>query len=254
MAFTAFPILRILSLSLALAGAAAAGTFSLSVPLTDDASTGISSANTYTHTISGGSAATVNGVNFVLLSSGVTPANFNWASSGSKGEVVGNNNNWTPGGGGVTGSGLLSLLGSLTYAPLGPAAGQSQIFTLSGLNVGTIYDTRLYIRSWDINGSGRPIDLIINHGAETNSFSILEDRPGSVLGTGNVNQAYYINYRFTAQGTSLDINAVVPPGSSNDSGSFHIYGLSNQVVPEPASAMVLSLAAGLFAARRRRRL
>ncbi|MES2705995.1 MAG: PEP-CTERM sorting domain-containing protein [Verrucomicrobiota bacterium] len=247
-----FPLLGFLGLVLA-AGSANAGTFSLSLPLTDDASTGISTARTYTHAITGGGAATVNGVSFSLLNSSTTPANFTWTSTGGKAEVVNNNNNWVPATGGVTGPGLLSLLGSLTYAPQGPGPGASQTFTLSGLNVGTLYDTRLYIRSWDIAGSGRGIDLTAANGAESNSFSILEDRPGTVLGTGNVHQAYYINYRFTAQTTSLDIIAAVPAGAAADSGSFHIYGLTNQVVPEPGSTLGALLAAGVFAVRRRRR-
>lgn len=239
-------------LGLVLAGSATAGTFSLGLPLTDDASSGISSFNTYTHAVSGGSAATVNGVSFLLVNSGTTPANFTWTSAGGKGEVVNNNNTWVPANGGVTGAGLQSLLGSLTYAPLGSNSGSSQTFTLSGLVVGTIYDTRLYIRSWDTGGSGRPIDLTAINGAENNSFSILEDRPGDVLGTGNVDQAYYINYRFTSQGTSLDINATVPATAAANSGSFHVYGLTNQVVPEPASTLSLGLAAGLLVSRRRR--
>ena len=51
-------------LSIALAGSASAGVISV-VPLTDDASSGISTANTYTHAVSGGSAQTVNGVSLM---------------------------------------------------------------------------------------------------------------------------------------------------------------------------------------------
>ncbi len=63
-------------------GTVHAGTISLSAPFTDDASTGISSTNTYTHAISGGSAQTVNGVDFELLNPTTIPANFNWDAGG----------------------------------------------------------------------------------------------------------------------------------------------------------------------------
>lgn len=244
----------ILVMGLALAAKASAGTFSLSAPLTTDASTQISSSTTYTHAITGGGPATVNGVVFSVLNSTTTPTNFTWVSAGGKGEVVNNNNNWTPASGGVTGPGLLSLLGSLSYAPTGAAPGSFQTYTLSGLNVGTIYDTRIYLRSWDtaLTSSGRPADLTMTNGAESNPFSLMEDNPGTVLGTGNINQAYYLNYRFTAQTTSLVLTATVPTGAPANSGSFHIYGITNQAVPEPASGLILMLTGGLYALRRRR--
>lgn len=234
------------------AGVVNAGTFSLSAPLTDDASSGISASNQYTHAISGGGATTVNGVAFPRLSSGSTPPNFSWDSSGGKHVVIDRPNTWLPANGGVTGPGLLDLLGSFTYAEGGPHPGFVQTFTLSGLNVGSIYDTRLYIRSWDTGRTGRPIDLIAFNGSEADTLNILEDRPGTMLETGNDDQAYYINYRFTAQATSLEISAGVPADAAFDSGSFHFYGLTNQAVPEPASSLGLVLAFGAFAARRRR--
>ena len=80
----------------------------------------------------------------------------------------------------------------------------------------------------------------------------LEDRPGTVLGTGNNNQAYYLNYRFTSLAATLDIDATVPAAALGDSGSFHMFGISNQVVPEPSS-MTLAMALGLIGIARRRR-
>ena len=120
------------------------------------------------------------------------------------------------------------------------------------MTVGKIYDTRLYIRMWYTGGTGRPIDFKFTHGSETNSISGLEDRPGTVLGTGNNNQAFYLNYRFTSLATTLDIDTTVPAAATAGSGSFHMYGLSNQVVPEPSS-MTLALALGLIGIARRRR-
>jgi hypothetical protein len=228
-----------------------AGTVSLSGPLTDDASTLINPSNVYTHTISGGSAATVNGVSFSAMTSAVTPAGISW-SSPTKAEIGSNLGQWAPATGGVTGAGLISLLSGFTYASGGAAPGSSQTFTLSGLTIGTSYDTRLYIRVWDLGTSGRPIDFTMTNGAEVDTFSGLEDRPGTVLGTGDQHDAYFVNYRFTAQGTDLAITAAVPAAAPVNSGSFHLYALSNQVVPEPATAACLMLA-GLVGVTRRRR-
>jgi hypothetical protein len=230
---------------------ALAGSVSLSGPLSDDASSLISSSNTYTHAISGGAAATVNGVAFSAMTSAVTPANISWVSA-TKAEIGNNLGDWVPANGGVTGAGLVSLLSSFTYAPGGAAAGSFQTFTLSGLTIGTTYDTRLYIRVWDTEASGRPIDFTMTNGAEVDTLAGPEDRPGDVLGTGNQQQAYFVNYRYTAQGTTLDINTAVPAGAAVDSGSFHLYGLTNQVVPEPGTTLCLALA-GLAGIVRRRR-
>ena len=92
-----------------------AGTFSLSAPLTTDAASGISTANTYTHTVSGRTAATVNGVVFADQSPDTTVPNFTWTSA-TKNEVVNNANTWVAATGGVTGAGLITLLNSFTYA------------------------------------------------------------------------------------------------------------------------------------------
>ena len=230
-----------------------AGTVSLGSPLTDDASSLISPANTYTHAISGGTTATINGVPFQQLQSGVIPANFLWVSTGSQDQVQNNNGDWVPANGGVTGAGLIDLLESFTYSGTGANAPSSQTFTLSGLIAGTTYDTRMYIRVWDTEASGRPIQFTMTNGAEIDTFAGLEDRPGDVLGTGNQHHAYFVNYRYTAQGNSLLINAAVPATAPVDSGSFHMYGLTNQVVPEPGTAASLALALGLVGMIRRRR-
>lgn len=245
----------VLILSLSTALSATAGTVSIGGPLTTDESTGISPSNVYTHVISGGSAATVNGVVFSVLNANETPPGITWDSTGNKGNILLEQNNigdWLPADGGVTGAGLLGLLSSFTYAPQGAEAGSSQTFTLAGLNPGTVYDTRLYIRVWDTEGSGRPIAFTMTNGAEVDLFGGPEDRPGQILGTNNDHQAYYVNYRFQAQGETLVINAAVPGDAPANSGSFHLYALTNQVVPEPGTAALLGVVALAGLNRRRR--
>jgi hypothetical protein len=229
-----------------------AGELTLSAPLTDDASSGISTGITYTHAISGGTAVTVNGVSFEALTPDSTPANFSWDTGGlNKNMVVDNFGDWADGGT-VTGPETIALLKDFTYSSDGANQPASQTFTLSGLTVGEVYDLRVYIRPWDTEGSGRLIDFTLTNGTEVDTTSGPEDRPGTVLGTGDELSAYYLSYVYTAQQDNIVLNAAVGSDEAN-SGSFHMYGLTNQVVPEPTSALLLCLGALLLGLVRRRR-
>ena len=209
--------------------------------LTDDDSTGIintpSELATYTHKISGGYATTVNGLAFDALTAGVTPANFEWAASGGKNVIAPlNNNDWVPATGGVTGAGLLDLLGGFTYSGGGANPGSTQSFTLSGLTPGLLYEVKLYIRLWSFT-TIRPIALSFTNGAEVAAIwpghNLREDRPGEVTGTGNPHAAYALKFTYVAQGTSLVIDANVPADALANSGSFHMYGLTNREAGPP---------------------
>ncbi len=231
-----------------------AGTTSVSGPLSDDASTGVSTSKTYTHAVSGGSATTLNGVSFAALSPSSTPANFNWSTEGKNKDAIGccNNGDWNPATGGVTGPELIKLLGSFTYSGNGDASPSSQVFTLSGLTPGTTYDARLYVRTWDTEASGRPIFLHFNNGADTViSGPFGEDRPNE-LGLPSVHSAYYINHRYTANASEMSIRAEVDLAGGAGSGSFHLYALTNEVVPEPGSLSLMALS-GLALLRLRRK-
>jgi hypothetical protein len=230
-----------------------AGEFSISPALTDDASTGISTSKTYTHAISGGTAATINGVSLSVLNDTTTPANFTWDPGDRTKNIIAccNNGDWQPAAGGVTGADLITLLGSFTYSGNGANSPSAQTFTLSGLTPGTQYDTRLYIRTWDTEASGRPINLTFTNGAEVNTTAVMEDRP-NIVGLPAVHSAYYLSYAFTAQGSDLAINAAVDAAGGANSGSFHLYALTNEVVPEPGSLVLAAMGLmGLWAVRRR---
>lgn len=212
--------------------------------LTDDASSGLSTNITYTHKISGGGPATINGVTLEELNPALTPANFTWTvSTGGLGEINPiNNRNWVPATGNVTGTGLQNLLGGFVYAT-SPAPEVFQTFTLSGLTIGDTYKLKIFIRPWEPAGaSTRPVDLEFINGATTEKpfGSLVTDRPGTVLNNSNDHSAYYLCYTYVAEATDLMVKATVPIGSSPTSGSFHLYGLTNEIIPEVSTDLIVT--------------
>ena len=204
-------------------------------PLTDDESTGISPDNTYTHTISGGGAETVNGVEFELLNDATTPEDFYWDVSSVKNQLDNNNGGWDVGSSGVTGPGLQALLGSFTFNNDG-AVGSNQTFTLSGLTEGQYYELRLYSRKWD-NSTQRQqtIEFISGESIDTVTFS--EDHPETEpVNMESRDQAYYISYRYTAgDDEELLVKFTVTDDEVQGApGSFHMYGLTNQIAAPPS--------------------
>ncbi len=203
--------------------------------VTDEASTGISTAETFTHKISGGSAANINGVDLDVLDTAATPPNFNWDGRAGGKNIIGpgiNNGTWNPDAGNVANvPGLRQMFGTFTYSGAGAGPGNSQEFTLSALEPGLTYELRLFVRKWD-DGTVRPAALKFTNGAAVTNFYILEDRPGIVLGNGNNETAYYISYTYVAQSATLSIETTVPAVSTGN-GSFHMYGLTNREASEP---------------------
>lgn len=205
------------------------------VQVTDDASTGISPTTTYTHKVSGGGPATINGVLLDELNPISFPTNFTWAvSSGGFGEINPiNNNTWVPANGGVTGAGVLDMFGGFVYNTSGNPEG-FQTYTLSGLEIGKAYKLKIFVRPWDnVNASFRPIDLRFTNGATVDEpfGALATDRPGIVLNNAINDSAYYVSYDYVAEATDLVIRARVHESALPASGSFHLYGLTNEVVP-----------------------
>ena len=204
--------------------------------VTDEASTGIQASDlaTYTHKISGGSPATVNGVALDVLDTATTPANFNWNRNAGGKNIIGpaiNNGTWNPVAGNVTGPGNLQMFGTFTYSGGGGAPGSKQQFTLSALEPGLTYEMRVFIRKWD-DGTVRPQYLKFTNGAAVTNYYILEDRPELVLGNSNRESAYYISFTYVAQSDTMTMEATVANVSSGN-GSFHMYGLTNRSTSLP---------------------
>lgn len=218
------------------------------VGITTDESTGISGDITYTHTISGGYETSINGVFFEKLGPTTTPANFAWAvsSGANKSETAAlNNGDWLPADAGVVDAGLSELLGGFTYSSTGAERGHFQTFTLSGLTAGQAYELRLYGRLWDTEGSGRPIDFYFTNGSEVTRALVPTDRPLFMPPLALPHEAWYIAYKYVAEGDSLVLRALVPTGAVTNSGSYHLYGLSNQetdaVTPPAADIRVTTV-------------
>ncbi|MEE2808663.1 MAG: hypothetical protein VYB73_05070, partial [Verrucomicrobiota bacterium] len=221
-----------ISYSISLVSSLYAGEISFSEALSDDASTGINTSITYTHAVSGGAATTVNGVEFELLDGNTNPTDFEWEVSSIKNQLQNNNGGWDPFAAGVTEQGLQSLLGSFTFNNDGNP-GSNQTFILSGLAPGQEYEARLYCRKWS-DGTERTQEVTFTAGAQegvTEMFA--EDRPeNDPIGALDRESAYYIAYTYTAdaEGT-LSIRFDVTGAAGT--GSFHMYGLTNQVIGDP---------------------
>jgi Bacterial TSP3 repeat len=209
--------------------------------LTTDEDSGIAPSRFYTHKISGGYAATVNGVAFLPLTTTIPAPDFTWtaninATTAANFNHFGANtlNGWDPSLGNISGLGLLDLFGGFTYSGTGPIRGAFQRYTLSNLTPGQQYNLKLYIRPWGKNAtagpSGRPVSLTYTNGAQTLNAYVLEDRTGVMTGTGNEDSAYYLSFPYTADGTSMTLEARVPATTVATSGSFHLYGLTNEAV------------------------
>lgn len=240
--------------------------------LTTDETSGISSAKTYTHAISGGYAATINGVGFTPLrpAPAVSPDDFIWAATNNAGNTATFNEiaafnlgEWLPANGNVTGTGLLELLGGFAYSGSGDLTGSSQTYTLTGLVPGQKYELRLYVRVWSKVASGRPLSVTFANGAQSVNAYILQDRPGIMLGDSNPDSAYALVFPYTAEAAEMAVTAAVPFTTLPISGSWHLYGLTNESVspvgfditgltyqrtPVPAVTLTFdSVAAGVYA-------
>lgn len=219
-----------------LAGAAqAASTITIfDIPLTgSDAASGISSDYTYTHALDFGSQGSVAAysINSVPITQAGISGNTFSGTDGTSGAAwaISGNNQWHAGNDNTRADGNISKLLRDMYVPFGGA----YTLTLSGLTAGTEYSTRIYYRPWNNNGT-RTTTLTFNGDGTPAATTINQDAGSS---------AHYVAYDFTASGTSMTVNF--------NNNSWHLYGATNHVIPEPSAALLGSLGM-LFLLRRRR--
>jgi hypothetical protein len=218
------------------AGVASAGVITTGdIPATNsDEGSGISSDFTYTHALDFGSQGgvdpySINGV--AITQAGISGDVFS-GTDGTSGAAwsISGNNQWHAGNDNTRTDGNISKLLRDMYVPFG----DPYTLTLSGLTADTQYSTRIYYRPWENNGTRNSI-LTFNG-------------DGTPLSTGTINQdagssAHYVAYDFTASGTSVTV--------SFSNNSWHLYGATNHVIPEPASFGMLGAAAIALLLRRR---
>ena len=225
-----------------LAGSAHAGTIVAPVQFTNDAGSGISTTNTYTHLldfIADGSPATINGVTFTAA--GTSGGNF--TSSNLTGTIPeGLNDTYnaiTP-----TTDGSHKLLSDFYYLAAGTG---TETITLTGLTPGAHYLARDYYRAWD-NTTNRTNDVTFNDGSGPQTISINQN--------GDLTHANYVGFDYIAPVSGQLVLSITV--TNGDAASWHQYGLSNQfITPEPSSIVLAGLAAvglaGYSLKRRRRR-
>ena len=227
------------------------------VPFSDDATSGISASNTYTHAVDYGddnTAATINGVPFTFYGSSSSFSVVNTEPAGTvfnaydasntleNGSRYGVHSTPTFGGGGVE-----AMLRDFVYHSTTPAAGvigtsNYQTLTLSGLTPGQTYDFRVYYRPWTANDN-RTVTLSFGYGDPFAETTSINEDAGAID-----NNAHYASFVYTA----TDSTFTLATASTIATYNWHVYGITNQeVVPEPAALSLLGLS-GLALLRRRR--
>jgi len=203
------------------------------VKITSDADCDIGSHKVYTHKLDFGQGtpgALINGVQFDGYNKATNSfLNFTRAvSSGALDDHIGN------GAHNVSGA-LVNLMTDMYYNG-NCAAGGTTTWTLSGLKPGADYITRIYVRQWA--AGSRSVSLVFDpDGAGPLAHTVAqinEDNAASV-GMAAANTAYYINYPFTAVAGQ---NLVITATQHIANGSWHLYGLTNEMVP-PSGTLIL---------------
>jgi hypothetical protein len=195
--------------------------------ITNDEDSGIIAGKTYTHKLdfgTGSPGALINGVQFDAYNS-VANGTLNFhreATSGSLSDHAGNDRHNVSGG-------LVDLMTDMYYNS-GNEIGGSTTWTLSGLTPGQHYSTRIYTRQWQANNDRTATIVFDPDGAGPISDSTgpinQDDASASPTGFTNANDAYYINYQFTAV-AGEDLVITVTQNLTNE--SWHLYGLTNEI-------------------------
>jgi autotransporter-associated beta strand protein len=200
-------------------------------PLTDDASTGISSAKSYTHALDFGDqpVATVNGVAFtqVTAASGtVGGTSYGW--SGFPTGLHNNLGDWTntiP----ASATGLRALLRDMVYSG-------NHTLKLTGLTPGAAYEFRLYTRSWDGLASATERNTLYAF------YTSASAAPAARIAfEQNRNPPTVIVFRYVAASTELTVVSTTLSVTSNPYSGF--YGLTNERLAEAPAGVPAGAAA-----------
>ncbi|NQU26150.1 MAG: PEP-CTERM sorting domain-containing protein [Candidatus Nealsonbacteria bacterium] len=195
------------------------------LPITNDADSGISLTKVYTHTLDlgvGDGGAIVNGVHFTRVDTANVDAIPNFAYTVYTGgryanpHYIGYN---------VSGD-VEKLFGDFMFNGNNAPGGVATL-TLSGLSVGTTYDTRIYTRA---AGGPRVAQIDFeNDGAPGADDSVTLDQGDALAnppGLDTINRAYALSYQFTAQSDQLTVSFT----QAVFNWSWHQYGVTNEVV------------------------
>jgi hypothetical protein len=194
------------------------------VHITNDADCGISTDKTYTHKLdfgTGSPGALINGVQFNAYNNAANGTlNFNReVATGLLSDHAGNTNHNVSGG-------LVDLLTDMYYNGNNEAGGTTT-WTLSGLTAGQLYNTRIYTRQWGV--SSRTVTMVFDldgAGPISDSTGVINEDDATTVGFANANDAYYINYQFTAV-AGEDLVITLTQDIYNE--SWHLYGLTNEI-------------------------
>ena len=175
--------------------------------ITDDATSDISAAKTYTHALdfpAGGGAATINGV--VFTDAGYSGAN--WQLLGPNASTANDNT------GVANPSGAHTMLRDFLYTSGG---GDSQL-NVTGLTAGQAYEARIYFRQWSVD---RTHNITVTDGQWGDALTFNPDA---------VNEAGYLSINYTAQsdGAGGARPLMVHFGDTVGGASWHHYGFTNE--------------------------
>jgi len=101
--------------------------------------------------------------------------------------------------------------------------------TLSGLEPGVSYSTRIYTRAWGASPGNRPAIWTFDpdgDGPISDVTPEIKQDDATSIGCADGLQAYYINYEFKAVSDKL----VITIAHTALPASWHLYGLTNQQV------------------------
>ena len=220
-------------------------------PITGDTDSEITNTTTYTHAVDFGSdtpSASINGVQFQEGGSTFGDIAGTSATIGSGTTTIitphGGNSSAEPYLNGGLACEMEALVEDMYY---GDSTG---LITLTGLTPGTAYRLRLYNRGWGTSaGTGRGQDIGFDTdgvgsdiaGAEHTGYFEEDDASQPDPSLANWYQVYAYTYDYTLAAGVTELKVYVNQGAG-ESGTYHMYGLTNEEIPPTADIAVTNTA------------